>query len=236
MSDVPDVEALESAARGGRVAHSTFLPEAESADWWARLRSRGVAASAWGGVPAAARRVVSARPEHVPEVTPPLHALYLPEVEVEGEDEVRIALRAVGAEETLLGDAVRHPEGLALITLGEAPAAWLVPLRIAGRSVVPQPVPVARLAMGSRKRTQVVVPSLRADALGAKAFGASRAWFAKGVASGKVRVDGRTAGKSTTVEHGSEVWAEGLGRMRLLEVAGETKRGNLKVVLEIEKP
>ena len=226
--------ALAAAAHGGRVAHSPFLSEAESAQWLASLRREGVAASAWGGVPAAVRRVVTARPEHVPEATPPLRALYLPGVT--DEDAARVALRAAGAEDGRLGDAVHHQDGLGLIVLNDPPESWLAPLRIEGRTVEGQPVPVERLAMGVRKEMRVVVPSLRADALGAKAFGASRSWFVKGVASGKVRLDGRTAGKSATVEIGSEVWAEGLGRMRLIEVAGETKRGNLKVVLEIEKP
>lgn len=234
MTGAGDLDALEAAALGGRVAHSGFLDEATSAEWLARLRERGVAASAWGGVPAAARRVVTARPAHVPEATPTLGGLYL--AEVADPDEARVALLGAGVEASRLGDGRAFQEGVGLVTLGEPPPEWTRPLPVAGRSVEPRAVPLERLASGSIKRMQTVVPSLRADVLGAKAFGASRSWFVKGVATGKVRVDGRTAGKSATVDVDAEVWAEGLGRMRLLEVTGETKRGNLKVVVEIEKP
>ena len=76
-----------------------------------------------------------------------------------------------------------------------------------------------------------VVPSLRIDVLGARAFKVSRAWFAKGVASGNVLVNGSAAGKSGQVEPGQKVLARGLGEFELLSVDGGTKRGNLKVSL-----
>lgn len=234
MNVALDVDALEAAAVGGRVAHSPFLDEAESAAWSARLRERGVAVSAWGGMPAAARRVVTARPPHVPEATAPLSALYLPGL-VEP-DEARVALLALGADEDRLGDARRFQDGVGLVVWGDPPAAWLAPSSSTGSPVAAEQVSLDRMPAGTVRRLQAVVPSLRADVLGAKAFGASRSWFVKGVATGKVRVDGRPAGKSTTVERDGEMWAEGLGRMRLLEVVGETKRGNLKVVVEIERP
>jgi RNA-binding protein YlmH len=85
----------------------------------------------------------------------------------------------------------------------------------------------------SRERT-AVVPSLRVDALGAKAFGVSREYFAKGIAAGRVRIDGRTVGKSAEADAGDAVWAEGLGRFRVAEVQGSTRRGNLKVRIEVE--
>lgn len=223
---------LEGAARGGRVAHSPFLDEAESALLLARLARAGVAASAWGGVPAAARRVVTARPEHVPEAAPTLAALYL--AGVDDAEEARSALRAAGLPGDRLGDAVRHADGVSVITLGD-PADGGLDVRVSGRPVHARAVPLERVAAGTVRSLRVVVPSLRVDVLGAKAFGASRSWFTKGVAGGKVRVDGEPAGKSASVEVGSEVWAEGLGRMRLLAVEGETKRGNVKVAVEVEK-
>lgn len=79
----------------------------------------------------------------------------------------------------------------------------------------------------------VIVPSLRVDVLGARAFKVSRAYFAKGVAAGRVSVAGVAAGKSTTVEPGQDVVAQGLGSFRLVSVNGETRRENLKVTLEV---
>jgi RNA-binding protein YlmH len=227
-------ERLAAAARGGRVEGSGFLDEATSAACLARLRRDGVAASAWGGRPAAQRRVVVARPEHVPEAGPSLGALYFEGVH-DG-DEARAALRATGAPGEALGDAVPHRDGLSVIVRADTAEGWSGEVRIAGRPLRPEPVPLDRVATGSVKTLQLVVPSLRADVLGAKAFGASRSWFGKGVAAGKVRVDGAPAGKSAALEPGAELWAEGLGRARLLAVEGETKRGNRKVRVEVEKP
>jgi len=92
----------------------------------------------------------------------------------------------------------------------------------------------SRLGRGKRTRQVVVVPSLRVDALGAKAFRVSRAYFSKGVAGGRVSVNGVRAGKSSSAGPGDEVYAEGLGRFTVLTVQGETKKGNLKVELEVE--
>lgn len=81
------------------------------------------------------------------------------------------------------------------------------------------------------REREVVVPSLRVDVLGAKAFGLSRNYFAKGVEAGRVRVGGKAAGKSSEMTEGQEGVAAGLGRFRLVAVLGETKKGNLKVTL-----
>lgn len=79
------------------------------------------------------------------------------------------------------------------------------------------------------------MPSLRVDVLGARAFGVSRAYFAKGVAAGRVGVNGVTAGKSAAVVHGDVVTAAGLGAFAVKSVDGETRRGNLKVTLEVTR-
>ena len=106
---------------------------------------------------------------------------------------------------------------------------------IKGVPVEPLEVPVDRVAGGSGKEFSAVVPSLRVDVLGAKAFRVSRAYFAKGVAAGRVRVNGKPAGKSVVAESGDEVYADGLGRFRVERVEGETRRGNLRVTLRVER-
>ena len=76
---------------------------------------------------------------------------------------------------------------------------------------------------------------LRVDALGAKAFGVSRSYFAKGISAGNVLLNGVRATKSSDAEAGDEIYAEGLGRFYISQVQGETKKGNRKVILEVEK-
>jgi len=80
-----------------------------------------------------------------------------------------------------------------------------------------------------------VVPSLRVDVLGARAFKVSRSYFAKGVAAGNVLVSGEPAGKAASVEPGQLVEAIGLGSFVLEGVDGATRRDNLKVTLKVRR-
>jgi RNA-binding protein YlmH len=108
-------------------------------------------------------------------------------------------------------------------------------LRVQGREVALEEVPLERVASGSRKRLLVIVPSLRVDALGAKAFNVSRSYFSKGISAGNVTINGKRAEKSSSAEAGDEIYAETIGRMYVASVQGETRRGNLKVFIDIEK-
>lgn len=229
-----EADRLAGLADGGRVAASAFLDDDDAAALLAELRRRDVRASADGGRPAAERRIVTARPAHLPSASTALAAIYLEGVH--DPSAARAALRAAGVDASEIGDVVEHAEGVSVIVRASGRDPIASPLTVAGRRIDAQSVEVERVATGSHKRLKLVVPSLRADVLGAKAFGASRSWFSKGVAGGKVRVDGEPAGKSTSLEIGSELWAEGLGRARLADVEGETKRGNVKVVVEVERP
>lgn len=87
--------------------------------------------------------------------------------------------------------------------------------------------------MSDERVVGAVVPSLRVDVLGARAFKVSRAYFAKGVAAGNVLIGGRPAGKAASVEPGQEVEAVGLGSFVLVSVDGATRRDNLKVTLRV---
>jgi RNA-binding protein YlmH len=220
---------LIEAARGGRVASGPFLPPAEADALAARLRRSGVGVSLDGGRPAAERRVVTAHPPEMPEAGPRLVAVWFEGVRDEGD--LRAAVRAEGVDAGSLGDVVVDADGAAVVAVAAALPA-LLEARVgaaAGREV-----PLERLSQGRLRRRDVVVPSLRVDALGAKSFGVSRSWFAKGVAAGRVHVNGKPAGKSADAAQGDEVWADGLGRFRVVAVHGETRKGNLKVTVEVE--
>lgn len=85
------------------------------------------------------------------------------------------------------------------------------------------------------KAVTAVVPSLRVDVLGARAFGVSRSYFARGVASGSVLINGRVAGRSDQAGPGDRVEARELGEFTLLSVDGGTRKGNLKVTLAVRR-
>ena len=223
---------LAKQAAGGRVAFSEFL-EPDAADaLMAEVRAHGVRVSAWGGYPGARRRVVCALPDSVPEATPLLTALYV-EGDVDSDDLRAAAQRLFGAGK--LGDATGHQDGASLVVLGALPPEFLALRSVAGVPVSASETRVD-LAFGGNSKTQsAVVPSLRIDVLGARAFGVSRAYFAKGVAAGRVTVNGRPAGKAASAAVGDEVYAAGLGRFNVAKVEGETRRGNLRVTLTVER-
>lgn len=232
MAERADADSLAGAALGGRVAHSGFLEPAEADALAAELRRPGVAVTSTGGAPGARRRVVIAYPDHLPEASVAMTAVYVGGVE--DTEELRSAARVAGVEAAQLGDAVRHRDGASIIVLAPAPQALLGLGRVAGHEVTPMEVPPARVTSGSLRELEVVVPSLRVDVLGGRAFRVSRSYFGKGVQAGHVRVNGRLADKGSVVDVGDEVYAQGLGRFRVVAVEGTTRRGNLKVLIQAE--
>lgn len=226
---------LLAAARGGRVEHSPFLEAKDAAQLAAELRKTAeVSVRSEGGYPGAERQVVTAYPSHIPTATASFAAAYLPEREDEGR--LRSELTATGIAAETLGDIIEHQDGFSVIVPESALKSLLALESLGGRPVQFQPVPLERLAKGRSRKEQVVVPALRVDALGAKAFRVSRSYFGKGVSGGKVFINGKKAGKSSTAELGDVIDAQGLGRFSIVEVQGTTKRGNMKVVLDVELP
>lgn len=228
-----DFRRLEAAARGGRVAHTGFMEPDDAARLAAQLRDAGVGVEAEGGVTGAKRRVLTAYPDHIPGATTPLAALYIGGAPSEGD--LLATLRATGVERDDIGDVIAHQDGLSVIVLPRAKDTVLRLTHVGGRPVSVQETELSRLARGRQRQQQVVVPSLRVDVLGAKAFRVSRAYFAKGVAGGRVSLNGSVAGKASSAEAGDEIYAEGLGRFTVLEVQGETRKGNVKALLEVEQ-
>ena len=228
-----DFKRLETAVRGGRVAHTRFLEPDEADRLASRLRGAGAQVEADGGVTGAKRRVLTAFPEHIPAANTPLAALYVEGAPSEGD--LLAALRAAGTERDDIGDVVPHQDGLSVIVLPAAKEAALRLTHVGGGPVTVQEIELSRLARGRERRQQVIVPSLRVDVLGAKAFRVSRAYFAKGVAGGRVSLNGAPAGKASSAGAGDEVYAEGLGRFRVVEAQGETRKGNVKVLLDVEQ-
>lgn len=214
---------------------SGFLEPAATDALLAALRRADVSCSAWGGYPAARRRVVAAYPSQVPDARPELTGWYVSGVRAEGE--LTALARAAGVAYDVIGDEVGHQDGTTLVVLAPLPKELLAADLSAASGVgEASEVPLERVASGSVRELSVVVPSLRVDVLGARAFGVSRAYFAKGVAAGRVSVNGEIAGKSTSAALGDNVFAAGLGRFTVSELIGETRRGNLKATLLVERP
>jgi RNA-binding protein YlmH len=227
MNDVKD---LMSAARAGRVVHTGFLEPNDAAAIIAKLRQGDISVNVSGGYPGAKRRVITVFPDHMPEANTPLVGLYV--ADTQDADELRVALRKQ-LDADAVGDIIQHQNGLSAVVLRDS--AKELPVNIRGKMHEVKVVELQKVATGQGKRQTTIVPALRVDALGAKAFGVSRSYFAKGVAAGNVFVNGQKATKSTDAEAGDEVYAEGLGRFSVVSVQGETRKGNLKITLDVEK-
>lgn len=213
-------------ARGGRVVQTPFL-EPDQQDELRRLaKAEGLQIEFFGGLPMAERQVAVLFPPEVPTVSDPIKVVVLRfEGDVEAlEDRLRGVL-----ESGLLGDLEEAQQVFLLATLPKGLKA-LQEAGFAVREAAPEEVPK------SRDRTRsVVVPSLRVDAVGSKGFGVSRNYFAQGVRAGKVRIAGRTVSAKDEVKEGDTLVAEGLGVLRVKKMLGQTKRGNVKLEVEVQR-
>jgi hypothetical protein len=170
--------------------------------------------------------VVTAHPEQIPRPLPPFAAVYRSDTSLDALER-QLAATRIGDE--AIGDRIAHRDGVSMIVLDPPPPALLAPPFGA------EPVPIERAATGSVRSLQLVVPALRVDALGAKALRVSRSYFAKGIAAGNVYLNGERVAKGGTASAGDELYADGLGWLRLVAVEGETRRGNLRVGVEVER-
>lgn len=178
----------------------------------------------WGGFAAAERRIV-----------------YDPD-RVQPEQLIRIVrfepTLDVGAVQSLVVASGVHAEQLGDIrrVSGSLEAAVIASPEVVDRLAATEQVVVVEAgSQAAWKNVRRIAASMRADALGAAAFDASRSWFSKGIASGNVFVNGRPAGKSSRVDVGGEIYARGLGRAWLLDVGGETRRGRTHVTFRLER-
>ena len=215
---------LIKAAKGDRVVSTNFLEPNDAASLAAKLRAKEIKFELNGGFPGASRRVLTVFPNHIPKATTSLSTIYFEDI---SKDELVERFQRTDIDLENVGDIINFQEGLAVVILSSIKDTFL---ELTGA----QEIALADISKNQGKVQQVIVPSLRVDVLGAKAFKVSRSYFAKGIANGKVSVQGKLAGKSSSAELEDEVHAEGLGRFRLVELLGKTKKGNHKVVLEVE--
>lgn len=215
MGGVADLLAYLKRARGGRVVQTGFLEPEAQALLEERARAEGLRVAFFGGLPLAERKVAVLYPPEVPSVHDPVEVVFL-------EKEPPDLGEAMGDLEEVEG-------GFLLALLPQGRKALLA----AGYTLLPPPEGALRPSQ-ERVRT-LVVPSLRVDAVGAKGFGVSRTYFVQGVKAGKVRLKGKVASPKDEVAPGDTLLAEGLGSLRLLEVLGETRRGNYKIKVEVER-
>ena len=233
----PKLSTLVAQAAGGRVVRTAFV-DAETLDR-RQLQDDEVRHHIAGGFPDAQRVVLTLYPAHIPDVDTGVTVFRVtPQAAGWDTQDFSVALRSLTAggnslPEDLLGEVREERGGFLVVATGKAVKALTEATVLGGREVEVEEVGAAA-GRGSKLR-EVVVPSMRADVVGAKGFGVSRAYFQQGVEAGKVRLNGQPARASSDIKEGDSLSAEGLGRIDFKRVLNETRRGNYKVELEVHK-
>ncbi len=109
-------------------------------------------------------------------------------------------------------------------------------LESAGRTKLHlEQIPLSELYAPQTKTKTVrdTVSSLRLDGVVSSGFSISRGKAADAIAAGKVEVNFTTCTKADkTVSEGDSISLRGLGKMRLTEVGGNTKKGRISIVID----
>ncbi|MEF2276751.1 S4 domain-containing protein [Deinococcus sp. YIM 134068] len=229
------LKALVAQARGGRVVRTPFV---DGDDLDRRLlQDDEVRYVIAGGFPDARRVVLTLHPAHIPGVDAGVTVLRVtPEAGGPPWDvqDFAVHLRRLELPEDQLGDMREERGGPFLIAATGKAAQTLAALsELGGRAVDVEAV--GETAGRGSKTREVVVPSMRVDVVGAKGFGVSRAYFQQGIDGGKVRLNGQVARASSEIREGDSLSADGIGRIDFKRVVNETRRGNVKVELEVHR-
>ncbi|MDR0929703.1 MAG: hypothetical protein LBM74_08370 [Oscillospiraceae bacterium] len=230
-------ELAERAARTGAPQITHFLTPAEMAQAEICARSAGAILYREGGTPGAERQMAAFTDADEAAPAFPIACVTLTWPERYGSighRDVLGAVLALGVDRERLGDILIQP-GTAYLFAQTAMAQYIAErLTEVGRvhvtATAGAPPAVENNATGSEVRGTVA--SLRLDALLALAFRASRGRAAEWVAQGRVQVDHQSELRpDRAIAQGMMLSVRGLGRARLAEVGGKTKKGRTGVKL-----
>lgn len=234
MSLSQQLQAMLARARGGAVSRSGFVA-ANEVDTRIFAADEDVNVLLEGGFPDARLLRVTAYPSRIPNMDSgvTVHEFsFVAAPPSTTEQDVRVALNQAGLKPEKIGD-VREMRGVWQVALfsdikpeelGSLPSLGEFSVQSVGGSTAK-----------TQKVREVVVPSLRVDVVGAKGFGVSREAFKAGIAAGKVRLNGQPVTHSSQVREGDSLVAEGLGKVVFTRVVNETRRGNFKVELDVQR-
>lgn len=228
----PKLSTLVAQARGGRVVRTAFV-DAETLDR-RQLQDDEVRHTISGGFPDARRVLLTLYPAHIPGVDSGVSVLrVMPASPGWDLQDFDVALRGLGLSEEQVGESREERGSFLVAVTGKAASTLEAATSLGGREIEVEAV--GETAGRGSKTREVVVPSMRVDVVGAKGFGVSRAYFQQGIEGGKVRINGQPARSSSEIREGDSLSADGLGRIDFKRVVNETRRGNVKVELEIHR-
>ena len=146
------------------------------------------------------------------------------------------ALMGAGIARETVGDILTQPGRCVFFTTAEIAPYVLQNLTAAGRTVLHLEridLRQAELPQAETKLLRDTMASLRLDSLVSSGFRIGRSLAAQHILAGRAAVDGVPCEKpDKTVAQGCVVTVRGLGKLRLKEVCGETKKGRVAVLIE----
>ncbi len=146
------------------------------------------------------------------------------------------ALMGQGVKREVLGDLLVGPESCDLLVLREMAPYLLQSFQSAGRARLHvEEIPLGHLHIPEQAVRQVrdTVSSLRLDAVAAVGFSLSRAKMADLIRAGRVTVNWQATERTDqTVKEGDVISCRGLGRCRVAEVGGLSRKGRVNLTME----
>lgn len=227
--------------RSGRMQHSRFLSERDRLCVEPVLRELGTEAVFWGGYAEAERTVLilpaewqDAESVKTGEGSPVavLRAEWRGPETLSHRDFLG-ALMALGIERDLIGDIVPRAGSCDIVLLREIAPFVQQNFSSAGRaSLQLEEIPEAEAKEAEFRLIRDTVASLRLDAIVGSGFALSREKASAAIRAGKVSLNGMECLKpDRAVEAGTKISLRGVGKLRLAEVGGLSRKGRIQVVI-----
>ncbi len=233
------LDIARASLRTGEPRFSRFLDPAELPFAQAAAREAGASFFAFGGYDEAERRVAGFSGDgDVAACEWPVACLRIgwnPKYGAPGHRDVLGALMGLGVERSTMGDIQMSADCAYLFLLSEVSPYVTANLDSAGRSklsVCEVDLTAAQVAEPVGRQFRVTLASMRLDALVAEGYDLSRADAQALIARGMVKLNHLVCLKGDRkLERGDLVSVRGHGRLKLMEVQGETKKGRVGAVV-----
>jgi Uncharacterized conserved protein, contains S4-like domain len=146
------------------------------------------------------------------------------------------AVLALGVKREVVGDIVMGGRGCQLVCDTSMTAFIKDNLRRIGSAAVePAAIDLADIAPREEKVKEIraTVASLRLDTVAAAGFGTSRSQMTEEIEAAKVKVNWQDArGPAQSVKAGDVISMRGRGRVEVVEIVGQTKKGRTSIYLK----
>lgn len=237
------LDQMHAAQQHAQCSRTAFLTPAEAQSVRALIAAAGMPRHVFlGGYEGAERQVCIFLPDWMEEDTlfpedyvTALRATWYAEETLTHRDFLG-ALMGMGVRRETVGDILVTQGSCDLILLPEVAPFLLSSLEYAGHSRLHlAPVDLADLHFPEKKVKLLhgTVPTLRLDAVAATGFSLSRSKMAEAISAGRVTLNWRSVTKTDApVKEGDAIACRGLGKCKVIEVGGLTKKGRIALTIE----